>query len=67
MILQDQFTVETAKDSLEKLLDDPAHLSEMAYAMRTVARPDAAGNLASFIEELLLPGAINTASGKAGS
>lgn len=66
MILQDEFTIETARDSLENLLEDPAHLSEMAYAIRSVARPDAAEKLASFIEELLLP-ATNAARTKAGS
>ncbi len=67
MILQDQFTIETARDSLEQLLRDPAHLSEMAIAIRKVARPEAAGDFASYIEELLVAPINDTANGKAGT
>lgn len=46
-----QLTVDSLSDALERLLNDPARLAQMAAASRSVAKPDAAERLADVVEK----------------
>lgn len=48
---EDVLTVDVMAQALETLLNNPARLSRMAAAARSVARPDAAERLADVVEE----------------
>ncbi len=50
---EDVLTVDVMAGALETLLNDPARLSRMAAAARSVARPDAAERLADVVEQQL--------------
>ena len=50
IISEDELTIERLADMLQRLLADPAGLSRMAAAARSVAVPDAAERLADVVE-----------------
>ena len=50
MVLEDDLTVERLSSTLAAVLSDPARLSAMSAAARTVAIPDAARRLADLTE-----------------
>jgi UDP-N-acetylglucosamine--N-acetylmuramyl-(pentapeptide) pyrophosphoryl-undecaprenol N-acetylglucosamine transferase len=51
MAREDQLTVDSLSDALEKLLTNPERLARMAAASRSVAKPDAADRLADVVEK----------------
>ena len=55
VIPEDELTVDTLADALARLLGDPAKLSQMAAAARSVAVPDAAARLADLVERTARP------------
>jgi len=50
MVLEDDLTVQSLTTTLDALLSDPARLTAMSAAARTVAIPDAAERLADLVE-----------------
>ena len=50
IISEDNLTVESLADALQRLLSHPADLARMAAAARSVAVPDAAERLADLVE-----------------
>ncbi|HKT52865.1 MAG TPA: undecaprenyldiphospho-muramoylpentapeptide beta-N-acetylglucosaminyltransferase [Caulobacteraceae bacterium] len=50
LLREDALSVESLAEILERLMTDPARLSAMAVAARSVARPDAAERLADLVE-----------------
>ena len=50
VLAEDQMTPESLADALNRLLSDPAALTRMAQAARSVAVPDAAERLADLVE-----------------
>ena len=51
MIREDDLTVDALTGVLASVLGDPARLSAMSAAARSVAIPDAAARLADLVEE----------------
>lgn len=52
LVPNEKFDAATCRRTLEALLEDPAALTRMAGAARTIARPDAAARLADLVEEV---------------
>ena len=48
---ENQLTVDSLANALEKLLTNPERLARMSAAARTIARPDAAERLADLVEQ----------------
>ncbi|MFT4935636.1 MAG: UDP-N-acetylglucosamine--N-acetylmuramyl-(pentapeptide) pyrophosphoryl-undecaprenol N-acetylglucosamine transferase [Pseudoalteromonas distincta] len=53
---ENQLTVETMSNALEKLLTNPERLARMSAGARSIARPDAAERLADLVEQTAAQG-----------